>query len=55
METLETPITTTPKIQELAQTQFQTTIPASYSRLLRPLFNCSSKLDHSLCELFGLS
>jgi len=54
METLETPITTTPKIQEPAQTQFQTTMPVSYSKLLRPLFNCSSKLGRSLCELFGL-
>ena len=26
----------------------------SYSKLLRPLFNCSSKLGRSLCELFGL-
>lgn len=26
----------------------------TYSKLLRPLFNCSSKLGRSLCELFGL-
>ena len=32
--------------------QFQPIV--SYSKLLRPLFNCSSKLGRSLCELFGL-
>jgi hypothetical protein len=26
----------------------------SYGKLLRPLFNCASKLGRSLCELFGL-
>jgi len=35
-----------------ASVQFQPM--ASYSKLLRPLFNCSSKLGRSLCELFGL-
>ncbi len=29
-------------------------IVVSYSKLLRPLFNVSSKLGRSLCEMFGL-
>ncbi|CAF0785839.1 unnamed protein product [Brachionus calyciflorus] len=32
----------------------ETKLPVSYGKLLRPLFNCSSKLGRSLCEMFGL-
>ena len=41
------------KMETTAETKPPTQI-VSYSKLLRPLFNCSSKLGRSLCELFGL-
>jgi E3 ubiquitin-protein ligase HUWE1 len=40
--------TTTPKIVS------NVPVFVSYSKLLRPLFNSSSKLGRSLCEMFGL-
>jgi hypothetical protein len=44
--------TATATIAPVVHHQFQPIV--SYSKLLRPLFNCSSKLGRSLCELFGL-
>ena len=42
-----------PPAQTVSTAPFQPII-VSYSKLLRPLFNVSSKLGRSLCELFGL-
>jgi len=60
METLEaTPAVTNTSFSKHEPTVMPTVttvVPqqVSYSKLLRPLFNCSSKLGRSLCELFGL-
>ena len=48
------PAATHPPTTSSANSTVQFTPIASYSKLLRPLFNCSSKLGRSLCELFGL-
>jgi hypothetical protein len=50
--TVTTATSVTEPVTAAASVQFQPM--ASYSKLLRPLFNCSSKLGRSLCELFGL-
>jgi len=54
METTTTGESAVPAVPTSASTSVQFQPMASYSKLLRPLFNCSSKLGRSLCELFGL-